>query len=135
AGRTTLQYPATQVSVAKNLKANEPVSFTYPDTSSPCVAVKLGSPVPGGVGPNNDIVAYSVLCTHMGFPTSYDKSSKTFKCPGHFTEFDAEKAGQMICGQATENLPRVLLRYDEASDALTAVGVDGLIYGRQANVI
>nr|1G8J_B Chain B, ARSENITE OXIDASE [Alcaligenes faecalis]1G8J_D Chain D, ARSENITE OXIDASE [Alcaligenes faecalis] len=133
--RTTLAYPATAVSVAKNLAANEPSSFTYPDTSSPCVAVKLGAPVPGGVGPDDDIVAYSVLCTHMGCPTSYDSSSKTFSCPCHFTEFDAEKAGQMICGEATADLPRVLLRYDAASDALTAVGVDGLIYGRQANVI
>jgi len=71
----------------------------------------------------------------MGCPTTYDNATKTFKCPCHFSEFDAEKAGQMICGQATENLPRVLLQYDEASDTLSAVGIDALIYGRQANII
>ena len=41
----------------------------------------------------------------------------------------------MVCGQATENLPRVLLDYDAKTDTLNAVGVDGLIYGRQANVL
>ncbi len=37
--------------------------------------------------------------------------------------FDAEKAGQMICGQATENLPRIVLKYNDKDDAVTAVAV------------
>jgi arsenite oxidase small subunit len=41
----------------------------------------------------------------------------------------------MVCGQATENLPQVTLRYNEKSGAVTAVAVDGLIYGRQSNVL
>jgi arsenite oxidase small subunit len=49
--------------------------------------------------------------------------------------FDAEKAGQMICGQATENLPRVVLEYNAKTDSITAVAVDGLIYGRQSNIL
>jgi len=133
--RTTLSYPSAHITDAKKLTADAPIRFTYPDSASPCIAIKLGNPVPGGVGPDNDIVGYSVLCTHMGCPTSYDKDSKTLKCPCHFTEFDAEKAGQMICGQATQDLPRILLQYDEASDKVTAIGIDGLIYGRQANII
>jgi len=133
--KTTLDYPSKAVTASQKLLAGTPLSFSYPDERSPCTAIKLGSPVPGGVGPDRDIVAYSNLCTHMGCPTIYDNNTKTFKCPCHFSEFDAEKAGQMICGQATENLPRVLLRYDEATDTVSAVGVDGLIYGRQANII
>lgn len=133
--KTTLNYPSKTVTAAQKLTVKAPLPFNYPDDRSPCTAVKLGSPVPGGVGPDRDIVAYSTLCTHMGCPTVYDNNTKTFKCPCHFSEFDAEKSGQMICGQATENLPRVLLRYDEASDTVSAVGVDGLIYGRQANII
>ena len=58
-----------------------------------------------------------------------------FKCGCHFSIFDAEKGGQMVCGQATENLPRVLLAFDSANGTVSAVGVDGLIYGRQANVL
>jgi arsenite oxidase small subunit len=117
------------------LKVNQPQAFTYPDASSPCIAIKLGTKVEGGVGPDGDIVAYSVLCTHMGCPVSYDATQRTFKCPCHYSTFDAENRGQMVCGQATENLPRILLRYEKTSDSVRAVGVDGLIYGRVTNVI
>ncbi len=132
---TTLTYPRRGVGKAAGMPVNTAVSFSYPDPSSPCVALRMGSAVAGGVGPNGDIVAYSSLCTHMGCPVLYHAESKTFKCGCHFSMFDAEHSGQMICGQATENLPRVLLDYDPASDTVNAVGIDGLIYGRQANIL
>jgi arsenite oxidase small subunit len=65
-GATTLKYPNKAVGKAGGMPVNQVVSFTYPDASSPCVAIRMGAPVPGGVGPNKDIVAYSTLCTHMG---------------------------------------------------------------------
>jgi arsenite oxidase small subunit len=135
AGSTVLPYKAKAVGKAGTLAVNQPVTFTFPDASSPCALVKMGSAVPGGVGPNQDIVAYSTLCTHMGCPVAYDPAQKVFKCPCHFSMFDAEKSGQMICGQATENLPRVVLKYSAKDDAVTAVAIDGLIYGRQSNVL
>ena len=133
--RTVLPYPKKAVGTASKMARGTPVNFTYPDASSPCAAVKLGSAVPGGVGPDGDIVAYSTLCTHMGCPVQYDGGTKVFKCNCHFSMFDAENNGQMVCGQATEDLPRVLLDYDAKSDTVSAVGVDGLIYGRQANIL
>lgn len=132
---TTLNYPTHTVSKAAGLPVNQVVQFTYPDASSPCYALRLGSPVPDGVGPGRDIVAYSAMCTHMGCPVAYDSATKVFKCGCHFSMFDPESGGQMVCGQATEDLPRILLEYDAKSDAVTAVGVDGLIYGRQANIL
>lgn len=134
-GSTILPYPINKVANAKKLAVNKPVSFTYPDKSSPCVLVRMGHAVPGGVGPKSDIVAYSTLCTHMGCPVSYDTGSRDFKCPCHFSVFDSEKTGQMVTGQATENLPRILLSYDAKSGDVKAVGVDGLIYGRQSNIL
>jgi arsenite oxidase small subunit len=128
-------YPARAVGKAGGMKVNAPVAFTYPDAASPCTAVKLGKAVPGGVGPGGDIVAYSNLCTHMGCPVSYDADARTFKCPCHFSVFDAELSGQMICGQATENLPRVQLAWNEKDDSVTAIGVIGLIYGRVSNIL
>jgi arsenite oxidase small subunit len=128
-------YPARTVGKAKGMRTNDPLQFTYPDSASPCTAVKLGKAVPGGVGPDRDIVAYSNLCTHMGCPVSYDASARTFKCPCHFSVFDAELSGQMICGQATENLPRIQLAWNEKDDSVTAVGVIGLIYGRVSNAL
>ncbi|MPW15511.1 arsenate reductase (azurin) small subunit [Paraburkholderia sp. CNPSo 3157] len=133
--RTTLPYPKKALAQLGHMTVNSPVAFTYPDASSPCTAVKLGSRVPGGVGPDGDIVAYSAMCTHMGCPVAYEPTTKIFKCPCHFSMFDAEKGGQMIAGQATENLPRVRLHYDEKTGTVSAVGMDGLIYGRQANVL
>jgi arsenite oxidase small subunit len=135
AGRTTLPYTPKALGQAKKLQTNTPVAFTFPDASSPCALLKMGSRVPGGVGPDGDIVAYSTLCTHMGCSVSYDAKAKTFKCPCHFSMFDAEKTGKMICGQATENLPRIVLDYNGSSDTVSAVAVDGLIYGRQSNVL
>ncbi len=132
---TNLNYPKRSVGKAGGMPVNQAVSFSYPDASSPCVALRMGSAVPGGVGPNQDIVAFSSLCTHMGCPVAYDGGTKTFKCNCHFSIFDPENGGQMVCGQATEDLPKVLLEYDARTDTVAAVGVDGLIYGRQANVL
>lgn len=134
-GSTTLPYPVNKVTNANMLAVNKPVSFTYPDKSSPCVLVRMGHAVTGGVGPKNDIVAYSTLCTHMGCPVSYDIESRNFKCPCHFSVFDSEKTGQMVTGQATENLPRILLNYNSRTGDVNAIGVDGLIYGRQSNIL
>ena len=134
AGRTTLPYPRKPVGKVSALKVNQPVAFQYPDASSPCAMLKMGHKVAGGVGPDGDIVAYSTLCTHMGCPVAYDAQARSFKCGCHFSQFDPEMAGQMICGQATENLPQVMLSV-AADGSISAVGVQGLIYGRQANVL
>lgn len=130
-----LPYKPKVVAHVKSMKVNDPVSFTYPDAASPCVAVKMGNPVPGGVGPDDDIVAYSVLCTHQGCPTMYDTKDRCFKCPCHYSIFDAEKGGQMVCGQAPAKLPQIVLDYDAKTGTVQAVAVDGLIFGRQANVL
>ena len=135
AGQTTLPYPVTPIGSAGKLVANKPVSFTYPDENSPCVLIRTGHAVPGGVGPEQDIVAYSTLCTHMGCPVLYDSESRSFKCPCHYSIFDGEKSGQMVTGQATEDLPRIVLHFDSKTGEVHAVGVDGLIYGRQSNIL
>jgi len=135
AGSTVLPYPRKAVAKAARMEVNSPVSFVFPDADSPCVALRMGKTVPGGVGPDSDIVAFSTLCTHMGCPIVYDASTRAFRCGCHYSVFDAEMGGQMVCGQATENLPRITLEYDRKSDTVTAVAVQGLIYGRQSNVL
>ncbi|KGU73800.1 arsenite oxidase small subunit [Burkholderia ubonensis] len=135
AGRVTLPYTPKVIAHAAQLRENAPLAFTFPDASSPCVVVKMGAPVLGGVGPGRDIVAFSVLCTHMGCPVAYDAATRAFNCPCHFSKFDAEKAGQMISGQATEKLPSIVLDYNASNGTVRAIAVDGLIYGRQANLL
>lgn len=135
AGGTTLAYPKLAVGKAGGMPVNQAVAFNYPDASSLCWAIRMGTPVPGGVGPNNDIVAYSGMCTHMGCPVSYESGTKTFKCGCHFSIFDPENKGQMVCGQATEDLPQVMLEHDVKTDSVRAVAINGLLYGRQSNVL
>jgi arsenite oxidase small subunit len=97
------------------------------------VLIKLGSRVEGGAGPDGDIVAFSTLCPHKGYPLFWRGDEKTLSCPGHYSRFDAEKGGQQIFGQATQNLPQFRLTIDTIGD-IRAVSVDELIYGRLSNV-
>lgn len=131
----TLPYKPKTVAKATAMKVHQPVPFNYPDAASPCMAVKLGTATAGGIGPDSDIVAFSIQCTHQGCPTVYDANERCFKCPCHFSIFDAEKGGQMVCGQAPSKLPRIVLDYNAKTDTIAAVAVDGLIFGRQANVL
>lgn len=132
---TVLPYPQQSIAPVAQFVAGTPIPFSYPDASSPCVAVKLGMPTLGGVGPDKDIVAYSILCTHMGCPVVFDSDTNIFRCNCHYSMFDVEKDGQMIAGQAIENLPKIHLSYDEKNELIIAIGIDGMLFGRQANVL
>jgi arsenite oxidase small subunit len=134
-GATVLPYPRKVIARAKQLLPGAPVRFTFPDEASPCVVLKNGRSVPTGVGPERDIAAFSTMCPHMGCPTAYDAKERVFRCPCHFSMFDAELGGQMVCGQATVDLPEIVLEYDAASDSVIAVSVRGLLYGRSSNIL
>jgi len=134
-GKVNLDYPVTTLNNAADLKVGQPVRFNYPDDASPCMLVKTGRETRGGVGPDGDIVAYSILCTHMGCPVSYSAEQRTFKCPCHFQ--CVRRRTQWPDGLRSGNgkSPRILLNYRDSDDAIDAVGVEGLIYGRQANIL
>ena len=133
-GLARVNYPSNRLANVADLVANEPMDIAYPDAESPGILIKLGTAVDGGVGPDGDIVAYSVLCPHKGWPLSYNAGDKTLNCPGHFSRFDCEKGGQQIWGHATQNLPQFNLRVDDKGD-IFAEGADELIYGRLSNVL
>ena len=127
-------YPTSKLANLRDLKVNEPVDISYPDSDSPGVLLKLGSRVEGGAGPDGDIVAFSTLCPHKGFPLNYAAGEKVLSCPGHYSRFDVEKGGLQIFGHATQNLPQFRLAIDQQGD-IFAVAVDELIYGRLSNVL
>jgi arsenite oxidase small subunit len=129
-----VNYPSNKLGNVKDLKANEPLDVAYPDTEAPGVLLKLGKKVPGGAGPDGDIVGFSTICPHKGFPLSYSADDHTFNCPGHYSRFDPEAGGQQIWGQSTANLPQYALRVDDKGD-IYAEGVDELLYGRLSNVL
>lgn len=129
-----LDYPSNRLANIKDLKANEPKEVAYPDADAPGVLLKLGKAVEGGVGPDGDIVGFTTICPHKGFPLNYNAESRTMQCPGHYSVFDCEAGGQEVWGQATQNLPQYMLRVDEKGD-IYAEGVDELLYGRLSNVL
>ncbi|MGQ9369456.1 arsenate reductase (azurin) small subunit [Azospirillum sp. ST 5-10] len=129
-----VDYPPGRLANLKDLTVDEPLPIAWPDADSPGVLVKLGRRVPGGAGPDGDVVAYSTLCPHKGYPLAFDAADRTLNCPGHFSRFDCEAAGQQVWGHATQNLPMFRLTVDADGD-ITAVGADELIYGRTRNVL
>lgn len=131
---TTLPYPRMKLANIGHLITGCERLATYPDQASPVILVKLGQPVVNGVGPDRDIVAFSRRCSHMGGTLSFRRDTATFHCPLHYAMFDAQKGGLLVIGQATDNLPQLELEVDAAGDVF-AVGIRGLLYGRQANVL
>jgi arsenite oxidase small subunit len=126
-------YPTVDVAPLDSIKEGLPVAFTYPDKSSPAVLLRLRQPATGGVGPNGSIVAYSTLCTHKGCPVAWRPERNLLICPCHWSSFDPSKAGQIVIGQASQSLPQIALRV--AGPMVQAIGVTGLIYGRETNIL
>ena len=129
-----IDYPSAKLANVKDLKVNTPMEIAYPDADAPGVLLKLGKAVEGGAGPDSDIVGFTTVCPHKGFPLSYNAESRTMNCPGHYSIFDCEAGGQQTWGHATQNLPQYMLRIDEKGD-IYAEGVDELLYGRLSNVL
>ena len=113
------------------IRPGQPVSFTYPQDEA-AIAIDMGHPMPGGIGPTKSIIAYSALCQHMGCPVSYDTKSSHLVCPCHASVFDPARSGQCIEGPSTRGLPRITLKVEGAT--VYATGVEGgVIFGRACN--
>ncbi len=131
---TTLPYPRVKLTRLTDLKTGRELMLSYPDNASPISLLKFGRRVLAGVGPDQDIVAFSRYCTHMGGTLQFKTETGAFHCPLHYAMFDAQKGGLTVIGQATDNLPQIELEIDTKGD-IYAVGIKGLVYGRQANVL
>ncbi|MBC8365711.1 MAG: arsenate reductase (azurin) small subunit [Actinobacteria bacterium] len=129
-----LQYPEVVVGSYLELEIGTPSTFEYPAPGQPNVLARLGMPAEHGIGPEEDLVAFSSLCTHMGCPVTEFQSDEGVlgPCPCHFTSFDLAHDGQPAIGQATQRLPRVLLRLD--GDEIVATGLRRHVYGYADNL-
>jgi len=122
-------FPPVKVASLSGLQDGVHVIFDYPQVGQSSILVKMGEPVIGGVGPGEDIVAFSRLCTHMGCAIpQYQHDYKILgPCPCHYSTFDLIHGGQVTLGQATQNLPQLLLSVSE--DDVFATGVFRLVSG------
>ena len=131
------KYPRQLVGKLNKLKVDKPVLINYPDKGkfSTTMLVKLGTRAGEGVGPDNDIVAFNVFCTHMGgdMKKTYSAADKTIgQCTYHLSTFDLTRYGMPVSSHATQNLPQVMLEVD--GNDIYATGMMGLIYGRFSNI-
>ncbi|MEO1775041.1 MAG: arsenate reductase (azurin) small subunit [Pseudomonadota bacterium] len=131
-------YPRKFITTLSSLKVDEPFDFEYPDEGlyAESMVVKLGRKAGGGLGPDQDVVAFNYTCTHQGGPLqgTYKPGDKALgPCPLHLTTFDLTRHGIFISGQAYQSLPQVLLELE--GDDIYAVGMFGLIYGRFDNLM
>ena len=128
-------HPRVKIGSVSALNVGDVIDFKYPTEQSAASLVKLGRPAAGGLGDDEDLVAFGTDCTHMGCPLA-----GTFKvehgilgpCGCHFTTFDLGRRGSVVLGQATENLPQILLDID--GDDIYAVGTLGIFYGFRDNL-
>lgn len=131
------EYPRKLIAKMSDLKLDEPFDFTYPDEGehADSMIVRMGAKAGGGVGPDQDIVAFNYACTHQGgsLMDSYKADTKSLgACPLHLSTYDLTRHGILISGQAYQSLPQVLLEVE--GDDIYATGIFGLIFGRKENL-
>jgi arsenite oxidase small subunit len=139
----------------KTLDKDVSYIFAYPYKGTPCVLLNLGKPLqggaelktaqgqiytwPGGVGPEQSVVAYVSICTHqLAYPNknqsfiNFQKGKGTIAgkpgmitCCLHNSVFDPSAGAKVITGEARQPLPTIMLDYDPKEDAVYATGVVG----------
>jgi arsenite oxidase small subunit len=128
------KYPRVKIANIKELKNGSFIRFCYPLTSEVNLLIKVGEKVENGIGPDQDIVAFSAICQHLGciinqyYPNTepfYNKYQKVMVCPCHLSVYDVTHDARVLAGPAPRRLPRVILEYDEATGDIYAVGMEG----------
>ena len=132
------RHPEKRIARLSELGVQQPIYFDYPDTATNAqnVLVRLGRKAGAGVGPEQDLVAFSIICTHMGgnlYGRYLAGNASLGPCPLHLSSFDLTRHGLMITGQATESLPQILLEVRD--DEIFATGVMGILYGQEEGLI
>jgi arsenite oxidase small subunit len=131
-----IAWPILKIANVRSLELLKPFRFNYPLIDTPNILVRLGTKVENGVGPNEDIVAFSNICQHLGcfydfLPSggspscnpSYKASSMEGYCCCHGSRYDFTHDAKVIGGPAPTPVPRVILKYDEKTEDIYAVGM------------
>ena len=121
---------------------NALIVFNYPLSDEPNMLIQLPNSAPGGVGPNQSLVAFSAICQHLGCAPPYISYYPAGTCPSfnggkafihcvcHGSSYDpsssASGGGAVILSGPTQSpLPQVTLMWDQTTDYLYAVGMVG----------
>jgi len=123
------QFPRVKVAQLSDLTVGQPIAFNYPLDNEPNILVKLGMRADGGVGPDEDIVAFSNICQHLGCiygfqaPGSSPACNPAYKadrpvgyCCCHGSVFDLANKANVIAGPSPRPQPQVLLEIDTSGN-------------------
>jgi arsenite oxidase small subunit len=129
-------FPVILLANLNDLEVGVPLNFNYPLEETPNFLVKLGIRAEGGVGPDNDIVAFSQICQHLGCiygfldTGSSPNCDNTYKAPGpvgycccHGSVYDLANAAKVIGGPAPRSQPQVILYFDSGTGNIWATGM------------
>jgi arsenite oxidase small subunit len=136
AKKTGLSWPKIRVVNIRALGLLKPITFNYPLVNTPNLIVRLGTKAENGVGPDDDVVSFSLICQHMGCYYSFVPRSSSSKCNPHFkapveegyccchgSAYDFTRNARVISGPAPRPVPRVILDYDEPTGDIYAVAM------------
>jgi arsenite oxidase small subunit len=112
-------FPRIQVA-DKTITINQPIYFNYPLDNTPNFLVKLGQKAAGGVGPDQDIVAFSEICQHLGCNVAYQAQGPSGgpvgNCHCHGSIFDLLQSAKVVAGPSPRPLPQVQLDVDSSGN-------------------
>jgi arsenite oxidase small subunit len=133
---TTAAWPRLKVTNISALKPLTPVNFNYPLTNTPNLLVKLGVKAKNGIGPDEDIVAFSDICQHLGCfygfvpPDGSPPCNAGYKAPEsigycccHGSRYDFVDGAKVIGGPAPRPVPQVQLELDQSTGDIYAVSM------------
>ncbi len=117
-GASSTTFPRVQVADA-SISVGSPIYFYYPLDNEESFLVRLGQKAAGGVGSNQDIVAFSKVCQHFGCTSlSYQANGPSgvpvMNCSCHGSVFNLLESAKVIAGPSPRPLPQVLLEVDSS---------------------
>jgi Rieske Fe-S protein len=118
------------------------IVFNYPLDNEPNLLLNLPTSAPGGIGPNQSIVAFSAVCQHLGcippfisyYPPgacgSFNSGRAFIHCVCHGSTYNPAVAAPgggaaIITGPTVSPLPQVVLLWDQTTDEVFAADLVG----------
>lgn len=131
-----LAWPRIRLVNIAAIDPSKPLRFNYPLVDTANILLKAGQRAQNGVGPESDIIAYSVVCQHLGCflgflsPGSSPPCNSSYKASGvegycccHGGQYDFLNGAKVIGGPPPRPVPAVMLEYDESTGDIYAIGM------------